>query len=495
MNQTNQVLRSSLGGTRLDGRMGPEGLPLRSGINSLARSSGIAIAGGLVSQALKALVMILLARGFGPVQFGAFSFANSVNAFLFILAQFGLPIFGAREVAHLDAVPGGLLRAITGARLLLGTIGTFVALVVLFFLPGVTREEFWLVAGFGLSNIALSFVYDWVFQGAGELHLWAVVNIAWQGLWLVFTVGVIEAKGSVVLASIGYAAAAALTALIAWPWLHRLRRNRGLSSAPRRYSMFGVLKATANLGAGTLLITVLVWTDTIIVRFVKGEEAAGVYAAGNRISLALSMLGSFYVLGAFPALSRLAAAASDEFSQHFQRVYEDLALLFVPGAAWAILFAPRIMIILFKRPDYLTGVNVFRIFQVFLLLAVASNLFGMGVLVTHGRDRAYRKVLLISAALMLVLCPMFAMRWGLEGAAAAVSLSQGLSLVLFLVESNDLVRIGHVKTLGLPLLIGIVPLLPRLIFRDAFWYSVALLAVAYLGIALWRQPLVRVAME
>ena len=87
------------------------------------------------------------------------------------------------------------------------------------------------------------------------------------------------------------------------------------------------------------------------------------------------------------------------------------------------------------------------------------------------------------------------MRWGLEGAAVAVSLSQGLSLVLFLAESNDLVRVGHLKTLGIPLLIGAVPLLPRVLSRDGFWFSAALLTAAYLGIAFWRQPSVRVGLE
>ena len=93
--------------------------------------------------------MIYVARVFGASEFGSFSFANSVNAFLFVIAQFGLPVFGAREVAQTGRLKKDLLKAITEARLLLAISGMAVALVVLHFAPGVTRSEFWLVVGFG----------------------------------------------------------------------------------------------------------------------------------------------------------------------------------------------------------------------------------------------------------------------------------------------------------------------------------------------------------
>src|SRR5437016_12033781 len=90
MRQTNHVLRSPLSGARLEESVSSEPPPPSARVSSLVRNSGTAIAGGLISQGLKALVMISLARSFGATQFGAFSFANAVNAFLFIIAQFGL---------------------------------------------------------------------------------------------------------------------------------------------------------------------------------------------------------------------------------------------------------------------------------------------------------------------------------------------------------------------------------------------------------------------
>jgi O-antigen/teichoic acid export membrane protein len=488
MSRADQALHSPLERTTLEESARAETIGPRVGAASVVRNSGTAIAGGLVSQALKALVMIYVARVFGASEFGSFSFANSVNAFLFVIAQFGLPVFGAREVAQTGRLKKDLLKAITEARLLLAISGMVIVLVVLRFAPGVTQSEFWLVVGFGLSNVALSVFFDWAFQGMGRLHLWATINIAWQALWLVFAILTFYAHGSIILVSFGFAAAALIAGMLGWPWLRRLMHVPVETDSYPAYSVRSVIGASANLGAGTLLITVLVWTDTIIVRFVKGQQAAGAYAAGNRVALALAMLASFYVLGAFPKLSQLAMNSAQEYSKHFQQAYEHLATLFLPGIFWAVFYAPQIMVVLFKRPDYLAGVAVFRIFQVFLLLNIVGNLYGMGGLVAHRKDHAYRRALVISGGALLVLCPALTLRWGLAGAALAVVFCQGLSLVLFMVETRHFVRAEHFKALGPPALVGIALVLVGAMFHLRLWSSVAALVLVYLIILAWRRP-------
>jgi O-antigen/teichoic acid export membrane protein len=488
MSRTDQVLHSPLDGTTFEEPERAETVSPRLGPASGMRNSGTAIAGGLVSQALKAVVMIYVARVFGASEFGSFSFANSVNAFLFVIAQFGLPVFGAREVAQTGRLKKDLLKAITEARLLLAGAGTLVALVVLYFVPGVTRTEFWLVAGFGLSNVALSGFGDWAFQGMGRLHLWAALNIVWQGLWLILSVTAVHARASIVFLSFGYAVAAFVTVFISWPWLRRLTRQPNESAPVRSYSVRSVIGAGANLGAATMLITVLVWTDTIIVRWLQGQHAAGLYAAGNRVALALAMLASFYVVGAFPMLSHSAMSSPSEYSRCFQRAFEDMALLFIPGALWALFYAPQIMLVLFNNPEYLAAATVFRIFQVFLLVNVICNLYGMGGLVAHHRDHAYRRAMGTSAVALLVLCPILTLRWGMVGAALAAVFSQSLNLVLFVVEARDVVRPEFLKTLGVPALMAVIPVLSGTVFHLRFWASVVALALTYLAIFIWRRP-------
>jgi len=488
MSRIDQALHSPLSKTTFEGPPRWETVSPDADSASPMRSTGTAIAGGLVSQALKAAVMIYIARAFGPAEFGSFSFAHSVNGFLFMIAQFALPVFGAREVAQTGRLEKGLFKAITGARLLLAISGMAVALVVLHLAPGVTRSEFWLVVGFGLSNVALSGFGDWAFQGMRRMHLWAALNITWQGLWLILTVAGVHARASIVLVPFGYAAAAFVAGLIGWPWLRRLTQRPDMHAPAPFYSVRSVIGAGANLGAAALLMPVLVWTDTIIVRWVQGQHSAGVYAAGNRVSLALAMFAGFYVLGAFPKLSHSAISSPHEYSKCFQRAFEDLALLFIPGALWALFYAPQIMLVLYNNPEYVAGATVFRIFLVLLLVNVFSNLYGMGALVAHRRDHAYRRVFAISAVTLLILCPILTLQCGIVGAALAALLSHSLSLVLFVGQARDLVHPELVRTLGVPALMAVLPILSGTVFGFGHWVSVAALILTYLAIFMWRRP-------
>ncbi len=495
MSRIDQVLHSPLNKATFEEPARWETVALDADSASPVCSTGTAIAGGLVSQALKAAVMIYIARAFGPAEFGSFSFAFSVNGFLLVFAQFGLPVFGAREVAQTGRLEKGLFKAITEARLLLAISGMAVALVVLHLAPGVTRSEFWLVAGFGLSNVALSGFGDWAFQGMGRVHLWAALNITWQGLWLIFTVAGVHARTSIVLLSFGYAAAAFVAGLIGWPWLRRLTQRPNMHAPVPFYSVRSVIGAGVNLGTATLFMPVLIWTDTIIVRWIQGQHSAGVYAAGNRVALALAMLAGFYVLGAFPKLSHSAISSPHEYSKCFQRAFEDLALLFIPGALWALFYAPQIMLMLFNNPEYVAGATVFRIFLVFLLVNVFSNLYGMGALVAHRRDHAYRRAFAISAATLLILCPILTLQWGIVGAALAALLSQSLNLVLFMAQARDVVRPERLKTLGVPALMAVIPVLSGTVFQLGFWASAAALALTYLAIVIWRRPVLYPVMK
>lgn len=460
------------------------------GLVSLSRNSWVALAGGLVSQALKFLAVVYVARSYGATNFGSFSFAASVNAFIYVVSQFGLPVFGAREVAQSGQVNPRLARSISEARLLLAVSVTGIALTVLLFVPGVSGEELLLVLGFGLSDVVLAFLYDWAFQGMGKLHGWAALNVLWQFLWLVLTVAVVRAHTSIAAVSFAYAAGAAVAAVAGWMWLRRLRAasESGLGSA---YSAWHVLRSGTALGMATMLIAVLVWSDTIVVRLIRGPYAAGIYAAGNRATLALATLSSFYVLGAFSHLSVAAAGSPDEFRQYFQRCYHDLALIFVPGSIWAVYYAPQILSVIFRHKEYLAAVPIFRIFQIVLLFMIAGNLYGVGALVSHRKDGVYRRTLAACAAILLVLCPIFALRWGGVGAATAALLSQGLCLTLFAFESRHLVSVEHFRTLALPVLAGVAAVAIGMVLHAGFWGALAVLSLTYLAVlsrekSIWR---------
>lgn len=426
----------------------------------VTRNSAISMAGGLISQGLKFLVMIYIARRFAVAEFGQLSFAMAVNAFMFVVSSFGLNIFGSRAVAKSGRVSRALLGEIFCLQAALGLLGTALALGVLMFAPAVSRMELWLVAWFGLSNVVLAGMFDWAFQGLHRQAASAALNILWQGAWLSFTVAGIHWGLGVTAVPVGLCLSALLAAGSSYVGLRRtgfIERDPSPPTPLLRRSWM-TLQIAGPLGWGILLITVLVWSDAIAVRLLHGDRAVGLYAAGNRAVLAVAMLGTYYVQGAFPLLSQ-SSENPVAFERCFSRTYAELSALFLPGAVWAFYFAKEIIELLFHRADYVAAVPVFRVFQLSLPLFVANNLIGTGVLLAWHRDRKFRTVLGGTAAIFAVLCTALTWRWGIVGAAMAVLISQSVSWVWFRHEAAKLVRLRWLRPLLRPVAAGLAVVL------------------------------------
>jgi len=450
-------------------------------VATLSRQSAVAMAGGALSQGLKFLVVIYVARRLSISEFGLVSFAIAVSGYGLTLSNFGLPVFGSRAVAASGSVSRGLLGEIACLRACLALVGMVATVGVLSLAPAVSRRELLLIGIFGLSNAAQAGLFDWAFQGLHRQEVSAILNILWQGGWLALTIVGMNLGMGVLAVPTALAGAALVASAVGYFWLRqtgqiRHGENDHLNVLRRSWE---ILKLGAPLGWGTLLITVLIWSDAVVVRLLRGEQAVGLYAAGNRAALALAMLQGFYVLGAFPLLSRASQEGPALLNQYFQRCYEDMALVFVPGSLWAIFYAREVILLVFKNPEYLWAVPVFRTFQITFLVAALSTLFGIGALVATHQDRQYQKVLALTTCVFLPLCVVLTLWAGNMGAGAAALAAQGLSLILFLKSTRGVVQPKHAAALIMPLVAGLsVGVVSRGIGLGLF-SSAALLLLAY----------------
>ncbi|HUK42750.1 MAG TPA: oligosaccharide flippase family protein, partial [Candidatus Acidoferrales bacterium] len=381
-----------------------------AGIGTLTRNSAIAMAGGLLSQGLKFVVYLYIARAFSSSDFGSVAFANAINAFVYVISQFGFPVFGARSVARSGRVEPQLLLAIACCRAGLAVLGTIAALGFLVLTPGATARDYALVGFFGLSNVPLAGLFDWVFQGLNRQSVSAVLNVIWQFFWLAFTYIGARAWNNIVVVPVALLAAGVIASLagILWIRLSNVMEPSRLSANGLREQIWKTMSTGHLLGTGTILLNILIWTDTIVVRLQLGDRAVGWYAAGNRVAMAVSMLSNFYMQAAFPLLCGTSVTNLAAFQGHFQRAYNELMLLFLPGSVWGLFYAPAVILFLFKRQEYLAAVPVFRIFQLTLPLVVINLLFGTGILLAFHEDRAYRRILIAAVVVLFVLCPLFA---------------------------------------------------------------------------------------
>jgi PST family polysaccharide transporter len=457
-------------------------------LQALTRQSAVNMAGGLISQALKFCVVIYVARQFSVPEFGSFSFAWAVYAYIFVVSNFGLPMFGSRAVAQSGGVSQELAMEICWSRACLALLATVVTVAILALVPGVSRMELQLVGIFGLSNLAQAGLFDWAFQGLYRQEVSAVLNVIWQGGWLLLTAVSVRLGLGLRGVAMALFSSALIASTVGYFWLRQALSFQGTNHdmRPLSHRSWDLLKSATPLGWGTIMIAVIVWSDAVLVRALCGEKAVGIYAAGNRAALALAMLASMYVQGAFPLLSRMSAEGAGQLSRYFQRSYQDMALCFLPGALWAIFYAPEIVLTIFKETEYLAAVPVFRIFQVVFLLTALWNLYGMGAMIAFHRDREYLKGLALTVAVFFPLCCVFTALDGVRGASLAVLLTQVFCLLVFMAKSGGFVHVNHRATLLMPFLIGLGVAAGSRVLGLTLLPSAGLLTFAYAGIMVVR---------
>jgi O-antigen/teichoic acid export membrane protein len=446
------------------------------------------MAGGLLSQALKFFVVIYVARTFSVPDFGLFSFAVAVNAYMFVVSNFGLPVYGSRAVAKSGNVSRELIVEICGTRICLALFTMVLVIGFLLLAPGVSQQEIALVAIFGLSNVAQSGLLDWVFQGLQRLEISAVLNVICQGGWLVLAIAGVKLGFGLLAVPTALVISLIIASVLGYVWLGRLERSRlsWVGESGLLHRSWDTLRRVAPLGWGSILLTVMVWTDTVWVRFLRGESAVGIYAAGNRAGLAVSMLGTFYVQGAFPLLSRVSEHAGAMFQHCFERVCSDLALIFVPGAIFAVAYSKEIIALVFPKPEYQAAVSVFCIFQAAMLLFIANNLLGTGVLVAYHQDQDFQRILGRTTAFFLILSPALTWQWGLSGAATAVFTSQAVSLLWFSLKSRNFAQLNLTRVLLVPCLGGLVTAALGRLLHLPLLIAIPALLLCYTALLFWR---------
>ncbi|MBI5206856.1 MAG: oligosaccharide flippase family protein, partial [Candidatus Firestonebacteria bacterium] len=88
----------------------------------------------IINQVLGFFVTVYLARILGPGDFGKINFALAIITYFTLITNFGLPLFGTREIARDKEKIKECIGNILGLRFCLSILSFFLILVLVFFI-------------------------------------------------------------------------------------------------------------------------------------------------------------------------------------------------------------------------------------------------------------------------------------------------------------------------------------------------------------------------
>ncbi len=359
---------------------------------------------------------VYLGRTLGPERYGSLEFILATMIFFTLPVDFGIGVYGAREVARDRRRAADLLRDVTALRLLLAGVSFVVLLLVAAVLPRDGEVKLLLVL-YGVSLFAEPALVQWFFQGHERMHWVALTTLIRKATFAACVLLLVRPGTPLPWVGVCECASAVVTAVAC---LVILRRRLGYA-VPRPWRWPAALAThvyrCAPIGLSHLAWALLWYFATVLMGWLAPAEEVGWFGASHRVVLALHTFVYLYFYNLLPSLSR-GAARPAELRDLLSRslgltvwggILVALALTLVGGDVLSLLYGPRFLGV--HRPLAVLGwlIPIALVAGHYRYLLIACNL-------QHLELRCTGAAALVAVALGAALIP----RYGAVGAAAAL---------------------------------------------------------------------------
>jgi len=381
------------------------------------------LSGQLAGRTLKAAIMIYAARLLGASNFGIFTLAQSIAALFMGFSDVGVNPVIARDVAR---DPIGRSRWITtGLILKLGLLLLSLGITILFG-PWVTTIP---GAKTLLPFLALVFVFDGI-RDFGFAVIRALEAMQWEAAIVVFANAVTFAAGLMLMRfwttplhlSLAFLLGSAVGALaILFPLRHYLStflQNLELSSAQR------ILVSAWPFVIWTVLGSLLVYSDSIMLGLLRDARAVGLYNAASRPIQLFFALPELLAATVFPTLAR--RAQTGDFLTPVTKALSAVMLVALPLTVGGIILGRPAIATLYGSTFQESG-PVFQILLLLVLLQFPAAIVGNAIF-AHNRHFEMIPYVALAAVANVSLNGLLIPGYGAVGSAVATVASRAIAL-------------------------------------------------------------------
>ncbi len=370
----------------------------------------------------------ILARYFGATDFGTYAFVMTYVSYFGFLADAGLGRYLIRDVARDLAGTREYLGQITALRLALAVTAYGLMLgVALLTRSSPERTLYIAVAGASLFTGAIAGALASVFNAREEMHVSAIFGFLSSLGTAVFVLAALGAGAGL----FGTFAAVSLANLPPLAYLLAAWRRRGPGPDLRCDGRFWLRALRESYPYAVLGVIGLVYfrIDSLMITWIKGPEANGIYSAAYRLLDAVTDAPGVIVAAMFPALARLHLGSRRQLRRAYLGAMAVLTVLGLPVLAGILVFAGPVITLLYGH-EFAASAHVLRLLApaVFLIFVDTANT----MLLYSGDDLTTVVWLsLVTTGANVVLNLALIPRYSYDGAAVATVLSTALSLLIF----------------------------------------------------------------
>jgi len=376
----------------------------------------------MIQKVVGFIVIVWIARHFGPTVYGQWSFALSFVIIFSVLANFGFDALTIREIARDQSGAAQYIDNIFAMKLLLGS-ATFVLIVFVARLLNKGPEVIKLIYFLGIYMVINTFIvfFQSIFRASQKMQYETVCRGIQALSLLGFVSLLILTKSSIIEISYAYVCAGIVgllfSAIFTWRYFTRFSLKIDITVCTE------ILKKAWPFALSVIAITVYYRIDTVMLGVFKDDQAVGYYGAAYTIILLIIGGISFLMNAIFPSLSILYKSSMAKFKDNVNLYFKMVLLLSVPLVTLVFCFSKTIVNVIYgnKFAEFTPLILQILVWSVLLLYTYAIYSVGLSA---SDKQKVYLKGVVSGAIFNVVANLLVIPKYTYYGAAVTTILTE-----------------------------------------------------------------------
>jgi len=461
---------------------------LMNAIQRFLKNIGSLFTSQILSYLMSLIYTIYLVRYLGVEDYGILSFALALVNILGIFADFGLNILTTREISRDKSLTNKYLNNIFSLKIVQVTILTILLIIILKILayPSKTVYVIYFMLIFIIFNTFTNFFAS-IFQAYEKLEYQSIANILNNIFMLIGVLILIYYNNGLIIFTALYAFVAGLI-LIYYLVILKKRFKQPLPKirVDRNFWM-PTIKTAAQFGLANVFITIYIWIDSVMLSFMQGDHAVGLYNAAYRIVLLLIFIPAIINTAIFPVMSKLYETSTSSLKTIVEKYFKYMILIGLPIGVVITLLYNKIIILIFGY-TFIESAPALQILIWATVFTFANSSF-VQLLQSTNRQLLLTKITFIGMIINIVLNLILIPKYSFIGASFNTLLTEFIIFFLVLIIAQ---RIGYI-TYGKKLINHIIKIIISSLIMGLFiwifnylnlFLLILLASILYLGVLL-----------
>ncbi|GLI11362.1 teichoic acid transporter [Methanobrevibacter arboriphilus] len=330
-----------------------------SKINEIFKNTSWLLISQIITSIFGFVWIVLLARYLGVSDFGIMNFAISFTSIMSIFIDLGINTYITRDLSRSPELSQKYIGNAIPLKIFLSIL-SFIATLVILLIMDYNLLSIQVVLLFAIQTIFLSmgWLFNGVFQAFSKMKYQAIGIIINSSLILSGTLLLTYFNLGLIAVALSYMVGSIITLI----YLYNNIKNKIVIPKIQIDLDFWKksIKQAIPFGITGIFTTIYFMIDTVMISFMVGNTAVGIYSSAYKIITVFTTIYTVYTYVVFPLMSKLYKDSEDLLKISYEKSIKYLIMIMLPFAIGITIYSQDIITLIYGK-SYIFAGDVLKI--------------------------------------------------------------------------------------------------------------------------------------